>query len=133
MRNVVLTVLMVLIMCGTASADTTWEMIFNQNPETDISGYKVYGSHTQSGPYDELLDCGVPTRQDDGYLHCNVTVDDETWYFVLTAYGDNQINDESDYSVELIAARKLEMPGFIRVKRVITITVEVDLPEGNGN
>jgi hypothetical protein len=82
-----------LIAFSTVVYASTVTLAWDQNPESDIAGYKVhYGTFTAS--YDYSVDVG-------NYTSCTISDLQEgtTYYFAATAY-NSQLN-ESDFSEEL--------------------------------
>ncbi len=80
-----------------ASALLTWT-IPTQNTDgtayTDPKGFKVYYDMTQGGPYVNINDIANPTAS----THIVAPLIPGTWFFVVTAYNQNDV--ESDVSNE---------------------------------
>ena len=88
-----------------AVADSIVTLNWTANTEPDLDGYKVYYGQNEGGPYDGTgasegdspIDVGdVTTYQLSGLL-----VDSATYYFVVTAYDDEEPSNESYFSNEV--------------------------------
>jgi len=86
-------------------ADSIVTLNWDPNEEPDLDGYKVYYGQNEGGPYDGTgaaegdspIDVGdVTTAQLSGLL-----VNSATYYFVVTAYDDEEPSNESYFSNEV--------------------------------
>ncbi len=82
-----------------ASATLTWTAPTQNTdgtPYTDPKGFKIYYDMTQGGPYANVNDIAIPTAT----THVVSPLIPGTWFFVATAYNQNDV--ESDVSGEVM-------------------------------
>jgi hypothetical protein len=76
------------------TGDGEVELVWVENTEEDLAGYKVYWSPTPSGPYQEMATTAAPHYRDRD-------VDNgRTYYYAVTAY--DLAGNESELSLELV-------------------------------
>jgi hypothetical protein len=81
------------------SATLTWEAPTQNTdgtPYTDPKGFKIYYDMTQGGPYENVNDIPDPNAT----THVVFPLIPGTWFFVATAYNQNDV--ESDVSGEVM-------------------------------
>ena len=90
----------VIALSGTALAECSVEFSWSSNPESFVTGYKIYYGTSQGGPYSFVVDAGNPAPVD-GLIHGTVSglTDGNTYYFVATAYAEDGL--ESDPCAEV--------------------------------
>lgn len=94
---VVLSLCLLASVANAADVDLTFE--WDANTETYLAGYRIYFSEQKGGPYVLAKSVGKVTTTD----YAIDIFPGETFYFVLTAYGDNTCPPpcESGYSNEV--------------------------------
>jgi len=80
---------------GIALAECSVEFSWSPNPESFVTGYKIYYGTSQGGPYNFVVDVGNPAPVD-GLIHGTVNglVEGNTYYFVATAYDADENESE---------------------------------------
>ena len=124
MKKVLLAVIMVLFMVGTAlSADIALKFAWNHEDPPDVAEWVLYSSETQGGPYVEM---GPIPNTPPNYVFVadwtfQVTANtDKTYYFVATAKDAD--GNESEYSNEVSKEIDVQAPG---APITLTVTIEI--------
>ncbi len=107
MRKIVL--LMVLLAAPAYALDVQLTFEWDPNPEPFLGGYRLYWAETSGGPYTLAKSVGkVTTTTFDIDIYPG-----ETFYFVLTAFGDSTCPApcESGYSNEVFFSLPPDHPG----------------------
>lgn len=119
--KIILSLVLLVFSVAVSLADSV-TLIWDQNPETDLVGYRVYWG-TETGKYDETLEVdfpGVTAKIDD--LDFRAT---GGYYFIVTAV--NTIGLESPPSNELVLvvpSQVLGLKGTIDFGAVINFSIK---------
>ena len=87
LRLVLCTLALVLGLAASAAAQETVTLVWDPNPEPDVTGYVVYAG-TQPGVYTASQDVGLQTQR-------VMTLQPGTYYFVVRAYNAAGLSDPS--------------------------------------
>jgi len=118
MKKILAVLAMVLMLAGTAFADSNIIFIWDANSESDLAGYRLYQSQT-SGNYVDTFVSDIPAGTE------TVTISDVAdgiYYWVLTAYDTD--DNESGYSNEVMADLDTLAPDT-PTNVVITVIIKV--------
>lgn len=118
-----LMIMLIVLLLPVFALGANWTVTvgWDANTETDLAGYRLYGSQI-SGQYtfgsgNELIDVVVPDTQG------TFTIADGTWHFVLTAYDAS--GNESVASAEILQILDSEAPNApTGLKIIIIVKVE---------
>ncbi len=93
----------IILFCSTFAFAEQVGVAWNQNPEPDLAGYKVYVGPS-SGSYDTVNDVGNQTSYTIQGL-----VEGQTYHIAVTAY--DELDNESGYSAEVVYTVPNVAPG----------------------
>jgi hypothetical protein len=98
-------IITVLFSCVTVTANAyNVVLAWDQNAESDLAGYKIYGNEGSPGPPYDLIDTYSLDDIDPDNPACRISEleDSSEYYFVVSAY--DIYGNESDYSNEVCVA-----------------------------
>lgn len=101
------------LLLSTAFIATAVELVWDRNPEPEVSGYKVHIG-TSSRVYTEVIDVGSVTN----YNLDRFTGTGNKYFFAVTAYATYDLTNklESPLSDE-VSARFLKAPQNIKIRK----------------